>query len=195
MRFLFPIVFSLATLVSLAADPLRDDFSDPRHPVRRPTRGPWKVENGTITCTQDDALYAKFKNHGPVVWYDTAFTDATVSFQFKPDPATKTFVFTVNGADGHIYRFVVSSRGTGIRAFPPEPPDHQSIAVGKTGPALSPGVWTQVKVVLSGTQATLQIGDYSESVNHPSFARPKTTIGLGFSFGTLSLRNFTVVTP
>lgn len=193
MRHLFLTLLTLFTLSSPAADPFRDSFSEPKLPIRRLTRGPWKLENGAATCTQDDALYAKFKNHGPVIWYDTKFTDATISFLFKPDPTTKTFVFTVNGAEGHIFRFVTSSRGTSIRAFPPEPPDHQSIALGKPGPALTPGAWTQVKVTLNGTQTTVQIGDtYSETVTHPSLARPKTTLGLGFSFGTLAVKDLAI---
>lgn len=189
-------LLALATLHTPAAELLRDDFSEAAHPVRKPTRGTWKVENGSATCAQDDALYAKFKNHGPVIWYDVKFTDATLTFQFKPDATTKTFVFTLNGAEGHVFRFVSSSRGTGIRAFPPEPPDHQSIALGKTGPALQPGQWTAVKVTLSGSQATVQIGDsFSEVVTHPSLARAKTTVGLGFSFGTLSLKDLVVTAP
>jgi hypothetical protein len=188
-------LLALTTLLAPAADLLRDDFTSTQHPTRKPTRGPWKIENGTATCTQDDALYAKFKDHGPVIWYDVKFTDATLTFQFKPDPATKTFVFTLNGAEGHVFRFVTSSRGTGIRAFPPGPQDHASIALGKTGPALTPGAWTKAKITLTGTQATVQIGDtYTETVTHPSLARPKTTLGLGFSFGTLAVKDLAVAT-
>jgi hypothetical protein len=194
-RLLLTLV-ALTTLSAPAAELLRDSFSEPKHPIRKPTRGPWKFESDTATCTQDDALYAKFKNHGPVIWYDVKFTDATIAFQFKPDAVAKTFVFTVNGTEGHVFRFVTSARGTGIRAFPPGPPDHQSIALGKTGPALTPGAWTSARITLSGTKATLQIGDtYTETVDHPSLARPKTTIGLGFSFGTLALKDLSVSTP
>jgi hypothetical protein len=190
---LLTLCFALATTAAPAADLLRDDFSEAKHPVRKPTRGPWKIENGTATCTQDDALYAKHKDHGPVIWYDVKFTDATLTFQFKPDAATKTFVFTLNGATGHVFRFVTSTRGTGLRAFPPEPPDHQSIALGKTGPALKADTWTPVKVTLSGSQATVQIGDtYTEVVDHPSLARDKTTLGLGFSFGTLAVKDLAI---
>lgn len=193
MTRLLVTLLSLIALLSPAADLLRDDFSSTAHPTRKPTRGAWKIENGTATCTQDDALYAKHKNHGPVIWYDVKFTDATVTFQFKPDPKTKTFVFTLNGSDGHVFRFVTSGRGTSIRAFPPEPPDHQSIALGKTGTALIPGAWTPVKITLTGSQAIIHIGDtYTETVTHPSLARPKTTLGLGFSFGNLALKDLTV---
>lgn len=188
-RFLVALL-SLFVMIAPASEILRDDFTDNQHPTRKLTRGPWKITNNSATCTQDDALYAKFKDHGPVIWYDVKFTDATLTFQFKPDPATKTFVFTLNGAEGHVFRFVTSSRGTGIRAFPPGPQDHASIALGKTGPALTPGSWTKVKVTLTGPQATVQIGDtYTETVTHPSLARPKTTLGLGFSFGTVSVKD------
>jgi hypothetical protein len=66
---------------------------------------------------------------------------------------------------------------------------------GDSGPALTPGAWTKVKITLAGTQATVQIGDtYTETVTHPSLARPKTTLGLGFSFGTLAVKDLAVTT-
>lgn len=40
---------------------------------------------GVATCAQDDELYKKNKDHGPVIWYDVSFTDATVRFASRPD--------------------------------------------------------------------------------------------------------------
>ena len=194
---LFLTVFLVANLSHIqAAELIADTFADAKMENRRAQRGSWKFENRTATCTQDDALYAKFANHGPVLWYDKEFTDAVIEFQFKPDAACKTFVFTLNGKEGHVFRFVTSARGTGIRAFPPEAPDHQSIALGRTGPELKADAWTPVKVTLRGAAATVQIGEsFSESVEHASLARGKTTLGLGFSFGTLSIKDLRVTTP
>lgn len=191
-RHLLPLLLALSPLTLTATELVKDDFASADHPIRKATRGPWQIEQGVASCTQDDALYAQHKNHGPVIWYDATFTDAVIQFQVKPDPACKTFVFTLNGADGHVFRFVSSARGTGIRAFPPGA-ETKSIPLGKLGPALAPDQWTPVTVTLNGTQVTVKIGDsFTETVAHESFVQTKTTLGLGFSFGTLSLKNVSI---
>src|SRR5690349_7334895 len=95
-----------------AAEPIKpyvDDFSQAKLDGRSAVRGDWRIGDGMARCTQDDELYAKNKNHGPVVWYklpfqDAPFQDATVKFSFKPE-GCKTFVFTINGDHGHVFRF------------------------------------------------------------------------------------------
>ncbi|MBA4020221.1 MAG: hypothetical protein C0483_23925 [Pirellula sp.] len=182
-----------ARLSAAEAAPLVEDrYQSKQLEGRRPTRGPWKIADGTAQCTQDDELFKKFKDHGPVVWYDAKFTDAAIHFEFKPEK-TKTFVFTVNGDEGHVFRFVSSAAGTTIVAFPPNP-EHKSQALERGGPKLSEGVWTKVSVELRGPKAVVNIGDdYQAEVEHASLEWPKTVVGLGFSFGTLSLRNFRIV--
>ncbi len=75
-----------------------------------------------------------------MIWYDAQFTDAVIKFAFKPEKA-KTFVFTVNGPDGHVFRFITSERGTNIVAFPPSP-DHKSKPLDRGGPKLKEE-WTR----------------------------------------------------
>ena len=186
----------LLPMPALSAELLSDDFSSARHPQRRAQRGPWQFVNNTARCAQDDALYAKFKNHGPILFYDADFTDAVISFQYKPESDCKTFVFTVNNSEGHVFRFVTSGRGTNLRAFPPGPQEHASINIGKTGPELRPGAWTPVTVTLQGTAVTVKIGEgYSQTVEHASFARAKTQVSLGFSFGTVAFKDLKVTLP
>lgn len=182
-----------ARLSAAEAEPLVEDtYRAETLDGRRPTRGPWKIADGVAQCTQDDELFKKFKDHGPVVWYDAKFTDAAIHFEFKPEKA-KTFVFTVNGTEGHVFRFVSSAAGTTIIAFPPNP-EHKSQALERGGPKLREGEWTKVSVELRGAKAVVRIGDeYKAEVEHASLARPKTVVGLGFSFGSLSLRNFRIV--
>jgi hypothetical protein len=196
MKRLLSTLVLLVTLTASAADLVTDDFASAKHPKRKAQRGPWQFQDGTARCVQDDTLFEKFKNHGPILFYDTAFTDAVITFQFKPEAGCKTFVFTVNGAEGHVFRFVSSTRGTGFRAFPPSPNEHSSIALGKTGPALKLDAWTSVKVTLAGTKATVQIGDtFVETTEHASLARPKTNLSLGFSYGSMSFKDLRVSTP
>jgi len=192
-RFFILCVLSSATLQLNAAGPLlKDDFSDPNLKSRRAMRGDWKYANGTATCTQEDELYKKFKDHGPIIFYDLAHTDATVRFSFKAEGA-KTVVFTANGETGHVFRFVMSPAGTSIRAFPTDKPDVKSIALATEKLPLKSGEWTSVEVKLHGGKATVKIGDApAKTYEHASLARPKANLSVGFSFGTLSVKGFTV---
>ncbi|MEZ5384934.1 MAG: hypothetical protein R3F13_05410 [Prosthecobacter sp.] len=188
--------FLLLALNSFAADAplLKDDFSAAKLASRRASRGEWKFADGTATCTQDDELYKKFKDHGPIIFYDLSYTDAAIQFAFKPDADTKSVVYTSNGEDGHIFRIVFSKAGASIRAFPPEgKEDHTSIAVGSEPDLkLKPGEWTNVSIELRGSKATLKVGDFMKTYEHASFARAKTNLSVGFAFGTVGVQGVTV---
>jgi hypothetical protein len=188
------LLLSLSLTISAADSTLlKDDFSDPNLKTRRAMRGDWKLANGAATCTQDDALYKKFQDHGPIIFYDLAHTDATVRFSFKADGA-KTFVFTANAEKGHVFRFVMSATGTSIRVFPPDG-KAKSIALATEKVPLKSGEWIPVEVKLHGAKATVKIGEGpAKTYEHASLARAKTNLSVGFSFGTLSVRDF-VVTP
>ncbi|MFN0078890.1 MAG: hypothetical protein ACKVY0_20715 [Prosthecobacter sp.] len=189
------LLFLLTATAAFAADAplLKDDFSDPKLEQRRASRGDWKFADNTATCTQDDELYKKNKDHGPILFYDLAYTDAAIRFAVKPDAANKTLVFTANGAEGHIFRIVFSATGASIRAFPPDEKDHKSIALG-TEPTLKlkPGEWTNVSVELRGPKATVKAGEFTQTYEHASIARAKTNLSVGFSFGTVSVKNVMV---
>jgi hypothetical protein len=192
MKTLFALLSVTATLAA-EAPLLKDDFSAPKLEQRRASRGDWKFADNTATCTQDDELYKKNKDHGPILFYDLAHTDAAIRFAFKPDASTKSVVFTCNGADGHVFRIVLSSRSAGVRAFPPEEKDHKSIALGNEPTViLKPGEWTPVTVDLRGPKVAVKIGDFSKSYEHASLSRPKTNLSIGFSFGTVSVKDVMV---
>ena len=169
---------------------LRDDYRSDKLKQRRALRGAWKISDGVAVCTQDDALYKKYKNHGPIIFYDVPHRDAVIRFQYRAEK-TKMFVFTVNGETGHVFRFVTSDRGTQLRGFPPEG-DKKSIALKSDAKKiLPPNKWNDVTVTLRGDKATVQIGKREPLIaSHPSLARPKKNISLGFSFGTFSIKDF-----
>ena len=165
----------------------KDDFSDPKLQGRRAARGPWKFENKIATCTQDDAIYAKAQNHGPIIFYDRAFTDGTLRLSYKAEKC-RSVVFTANGEKGHVFRFVTSATGTTVRAFPPGD-DHKSIELAR-GPALTLGEWVDVIVQHSGTKVTVKIGkDFTQTVESPHYAAAKSNFSIGFAFGTLSVKD------
>lgn len=188
-------LFLLAAVTAFAADAplLQDDFTSAKNEQRRAARGEWKFSDNTATCTQDDELYKKNKAHGPILFYDLAYTDALIQFAVRPDAANKTIVFTANGADGHIFRIGFGHAGTAIRAFPADSKEHKSISAGNEKDLkLKPGEWTNVSVELRGSKATLKVGDFTKTYEHASFARPKTNLSLGFSYGTVSVKDVVV---
>lgn len=186
------LLLLLAAASTFAADAplLLDDFSTPVLEQRRALRGEWKFADKTATCTQDDELFKKNKDHGPILFYTLAHTDAVISLAYKPDAATQAVVFTCNGAEGHVFRIVMSAAGASVRAFLPGSADHKSIALGtEKSVKLVAGQWTPLSVELRGAKATVKIDGFTKTYEHASFAAPKTNFSLGFSFGSLGVRD------
>ncbi len=183
------ILFSTAVLADEKPF-FKDDFSNTDLKQRRASRGDWKYVNGVATCTQDDALFKKFQDHGPIIFYDLPTTDSTINFSFKPE-GVKSVVFTANGEKGHVFRFVLSNDVMSVRAFPPG--DAKSIAIGQEKFPLRSGEWVAVEVKLQGNKATVKLGDaFEKSYEHASLSRPKANLSVGFSYGTLSVKDFSV---
>lgn len=189
------LLLSLLTSFALGADAplLQDDFSYAKLATRRAMRGDWKFADKAATCTQDDELYKKNKSHGPILFYDLAYTDAAIRFAVKPDAANKTIVFTANGADGHVFRLVFGAAGMAVRAFPADSKDHKSIALANEATVmLKPGEWTPVSVELRGPKAIVKVGDFTKTYDHASLSAAKTNLSVGFSFGTVSVKEIVV---
>lgn len=188
-------LFLFLAAAALAADAplLKDEFLLPNFETRRASRGEWKFAEGCATCTQDDALFKKNKDHGPILFYDLAYTDAAIHFAVKPDAANKMIVFTANGVEGHVFRLVFSQAGMGVRAFPPEEKDHKSISLGnEKAVVLMADAWTKIRVELRGSKATVKIGDFTKTYEHASIARAKVNLSVGFSYGTVSVTEMVV---
>ena len=188
-------LFLLLATAAFAADAplLKDDFLLPDFASRRALRGDWKFAEGSATCTQDDALYEKNKDHGPILFYELAYTDAVIHFAVKPDAANKMLIFTANGAEGHVFRLVFTPTVMGVRAFPPEEKDHKSISLGnESAVKLKADAWTKVRVELRGSKATVKVGDFTKTYEHASIARAKTNLSVGFSYGTVSVTEMVV---
>lgn len=194
-RFLVISFAALCLHSTWAADAplLKDDFSNPKLEQRKASRGDWEFTEGVAACTQDDELYKKNKDHGPIIFYALPFQDAKISFSYKAD-GTRTLVFTANGEKGHVFRFVTSAQGTSIRAFPTDSKEHKSIALANEAALkLKPGEWVPVQVELRGDKTTVKIGaDFTKTYEHASLAQAKANISVGFSFGSLSVKDVVV---
>jgi hypothetical protein len=203
MRFPLLVPLVAVCLISgsvVAGTVLEDHFTAASHPQRKApaNRGEWKFADGVASCIQDDVTFAKNKNHGPVLWYDTAFTDGTVRFAFRTEKV-RDFVFTLNSDGHHAFRFVQSPQGLSVRAWTGEGAEAKAESLlpkDAKAPGLTDGQWVEVAAEFSGDRCTLSIGpSFQHTFQHPAIAKKKTTLGLGFSFGTLSVRALKIVTP
>lgn len=189
-------ITAFVALVSLASAEtlLEDDFSQPKLTARRAMRGEWAFKEKTAICTQDDVLYKKNKDHGPIIFYNLGYRDATIRLSYKAE-AAKSVVFTCNNDQGHVFRFIASDRGTSIRAFPADSTDHSSVELAR-GPALKLGEWIDIEVAITGSKVALKVGkDFAQIVEHSAISAAKTNLSIGFAFGTLSVRDVKVTTP
>ena len=191
---LLAIAYSLVLTTSMFAEEtlLVDPFTAEPVPARRAMRGDWKIAEGTARCTQDDELYKKYKDHGPILFYDLPYQDAVVRFQYRPHGA-RSVVFTMNSQEGHVLRVITTERGTDVRAFPPGE-GVKSISLQRVADLpLVDDEWTSVEVSLRGDRALVKINDKQVAdVSHATFRTAKTNLSVGFSFGTVDVRELSV---
>jgi len=199
MKFLLPcFALIVATLPAIGAALVDDKFTSPALPGRdlSPGRGTWKLADGVATCTQDDDLYTKNKNHGPIIWYNTTFTDATIRFAIRAEKV-KQFVFTLNDDKGHVFRYTQGETPLSARAWGKQGKEAKPDAFRvKGGPKLAQGEWIQAELKFTGDQCVLRVGpDFTQTFTHPAIAKQKTKLGLGFAFGTLQVKDVSITTP
>lgn len=194
MKHTFLLILLLAGICANAiATDFKDDFTKSTLEQRRAMRGDWKIADGIARCTQDDELYKKNKDHGPIIFYDVPTQDSTVHFAFRPQ-GCKTLVFTLNGAKSHVFRVITNDSTTAIRAFPADSTEHTAKPLAQDGPKLVQGEWTEVTIEIRGPKATVRIGkNYTKTVEDHAIAQAKTNISVGFSFGTLEVKDFAVM--
>jgi hypothetical protein len=187
------LLLAFSSVLAADAPLLRDDFSAAKLDQRRAMRGEWKFVDQTATCTQDDELFKKNKDHGPILFYDLAYSDAVIRFAVKPDANTKSIVFTANGAEMHLFRLVFSHAGMAVRAFPTDSKDHKAVALANEASVkLKTGEWNEVTIEMRGSNATVKVGDFARTYEHASIGLAKVNLSVGFSFGTLSVKNLVV---
>jgi hypothetical protein len=184
------LLLSACIHASLAADlPFDDCFTEASHPLRKLSRGEWKVANGMATCTQSDALFKKFKDHGPIINWDLPTTDCVIEFEYRADAAVKAMIFTVNRTKGHAFRIMSKPAASRVIAYAA---DHDAPAISAPAPAMKVGEWQRVRVELRGSKATTLIAGENIELSQPDLAGPKANITIGFSYGTLAVRHLRV---
>lgn len=188
----FLALFLALVCAQLPAADFKDDFTAAKVEQRRAARGDWQIAGGIARCTQDDELFKKNKDHGPIIFYDVPTQDSTVHFAFRPQ-GCKTLVFTLNGEKNHVFRVITNDTTTAIRAFPAGSTKHAAKPLAQDGPKLVQGEWTEVTVEIRGTKATVRMGkDYTKTVEDPAIGQSKVNVSVGFSFGMLEVKDFSV---
>lgn len=186
------VLFLLTLSPVLLADGFRDDFSDPKLETRQALRGDWKFEGQQASCVSDPELYKKYANHGPILRWPCELTDGTCEFEFQAKDCQR-IVFTFNDK-GHVFRVVLGEeKNTKIFGWIGQSSkENKPHTIAKDGvPKVSDlnGKWTKFKLVMTGDQAKVEIGDYSESLQHESIARTKGEMTISFAFGEMAIRN------
>ncbi len=196
MKFRLSVVCWLLAVANVAfADrPIfQDDYSKAKHELRSPSRGEWKIEKGIASVTQDEELYKKYKNHGPIMIYNVAHDDAMAEVTFKPN-GCKAVVFTMDAkTGGHAFRVKLSPKAAGaVLTYIKEKGAEKATPVflDKTLPKLNENEWTTLKVKVVGSEAVVMVGDKTFKVKHEKIDQAKKVAKLGFSFGSLQIKQF-----
>lgn len=178
--------------------PFHDDFSQTHNPVRKALRGDWKFADSVASVTQDDELYKKYKNHGPILNYEIAHTDAEVTVVFKAS-GFKAVVFTMDAVDGgHAFRVIMRPAGSPGKSTVQTYTEKQDngkakpIVLDRSLASISPNEWTRLSVQVEGKKAIVQLAGQTVVVEHERISQAKKIAKLGFSFGEISIRQFNV---
>ena len=197
-RFLPICVVMLLSAYALAEAPsgslLHDDYTSAKHKTRKPLRGDWTISDGVASVTQDDALYKKYKNHGPIMVYDIAHDDANATVTFKPS-GCKSVVFTMDAkAGGHAFRVKLSPKAPGVvLTYVKEAGKEKATPIfldKKTLPKIKENEWATLKVRVVGDRATVMMGEAKVDVHHEKIDQEKKIAKLGFAFGSLQIKQF-----
>ncbi len=211
------VAMILITAVSLAQDHRHfslhsksdfafvDDFSAAEQIGRLAERGAWKFQNQMASCIADPELYAKYKNHGPILKWHREFKNADIEFELKAGKCQRV-VFTLNG-EGHIFRVTMADETYGATTGPSKVPtrliawastsskENKGDSIRPQGLPDLPAInerWVKVKLAVRGDQGNLTIGDFQTQIQHAALAREKTSVTLTFAHGKLAVRNFRI---
>ena len=145
-------------------------------------------------CSHDDELYKKFKDHGPILTYESNYRDGVVETVFKGSDAKETqrIVFTMDGEKGHVVR-VIMRPGNPSRLLVWNDEEKKPTVLATDLPALSEDQWTPLRVETKGINVDLRIGEENFSFEHPGIARQKTNAKISFAFGNFAAKEFHLI--
>ena len=166
-----------------------DDFAEKQMAKRVFLRGEWTVANGVASVVQDDEIYRKFNNHGPIIRYDFPFEDAIINFDYKGN-GMRAFHCTVNGDDKWgLFRLGMNPTQSRLWTWV----DGEGVNLFDGGPSLKDDEWVSVTIEFCGDTVAVYVGDeFQKTVTHSNFAKPKLFTGVRHAFGSFNMRNFSI---
>lgn len=167
----------LLALAAVASEPgtlvLEDQFNDPAiHNAWRAAKGEWKQEGGTLRGVE-----IATDKHAAVVRRKVAFQDGQVQLRFRLDGA-RQLALSINGANGHICRVVVTPKGFRIAKDPDGKKGEKAQTLAASTSTIPTGEWHELALTLDGTKMTAKIGAATLTGEHPGIAEPKADVGL-----------------
>ncbi|MCM8532613.1 MAG: DUF1080 domain-containing protein [Lentisphaeraceae bacterium] len=186
-------LLAMANLLS-AETLFNDDYSMKDLEGRSPERSEWVMKDGVISSKFDQALFEKFKSHGPIVWYShKELTDCEVSFDYYITDETTSVVFTYNKKKGHAYRSKLRPDGINSMVWGQEKkatkvPKQKSFEYKKN-------TWVPVKLTFVGNKLTINIDGQIQEFEDEKVATPKAKFSYQYTGGELKVRNFKLTTP
>ena len=189
---LLTLIFSSTLTAEVIID---DDYSSKKLATRKAARGVWKVQDNSISCSFDEALYKKYNNHGPMVRY--AFdnlSDLSIEMEVMLPAKMEKIVFKVDNGDGHIVKVLLGPTGKGnVRAFASK---KESAVLGKIACSVEEGKWLPIKLSFSGNKLAVSLnGSKLKVFEHASFQKGKTKFEYTFVKGNIKARNFKISQP
>jgi hypothetical protein len=185
--FLVAVVASTAETITL---PITDTFADQEMAGRTFARGPWEVKDHQTTCVQSEELVKKYKNHGPVIMYDVTYTDATISFSWKPSSAVESMALVLNSEQGHVFRLLLKP-ASGLMILSKDEGEAKGKTMGNL-PGFTANEWMAVKCMISGTDVTVTYDDTTRTMRGNALKSPRNNISILFSHGNFSVKDVKV---
>ena len=167
----------LLSLVVCAGTPgsivLEDQFDGPAlNTAWRAAKGEWKQDGGALRGVEIAS-----EKHAAVVRRPVAFQDGTVQLRFRLDGA-RQIALSINGADGHICRVVVTPKGFRIAKDPDLKKGEKAITLAASTTPVATGEWQELTLIMEGSRMSARIGGTLLTGEHPGIAEAKADVGL-----------------
>lgn len=167
---------------------LSDDFNQPLQAPWRVLKGKWAVVASAI---QGSELQADM--HGAVIRANLPFHNAVIQYSFLMEGA-KTTTFSINDAEGHNSRVLITATGISVRKDDHDHAGPDEAALLQTVKApIAVGEWHTLVIELNGAEILARLdGKYIAFGAHAAIDVAKTNVGLTVAGESVSFKNLRI---
>jgi len=171
MRFLALLPFALTAFAGTLV--LEDQFDAPAMENSwRAAKGEWRQADGSLRGVEIAS-----DKHAAVVRRPVAFHDGEVHLRFRLDGA-RHVALSINGANGHICRVVVTPKGFRIAKDPDLKKGEKALTLASSATPVATGEWHELTLLMDGPKMSARIGKTLLTGEHPGIAEAKADVGL-----------------